>query len=110
MRQWKLKNITKINLRCYFWPAEGTIGNCFENSTYVEACKAPKTAENSDLDSCAAEIGRGLKAESHIIAWVAIAFLGLVLLAVFVIAKATSKHGYLQTMWISEYRKVSFFI
>ena len=60
------------------------------------------------MTSCAAEIGRDLKAESHIIAWIVIAFLGLVLLSVFIVAKATSKHGYLQTMWITEYRKVSF--
>ena len=62
------------------------------------------------LDTCNHLHNRDLHAMSHIIAWAGIVLCGVALVFIFILTKATSKHSYLQTMWIGEYRTVNLYV
>ena len=88
-------------ISCAFWPD----GPCDGETNYTEPCNAPKTID-VPLITCDHRINRDLHAESHAIAWMGIVGCGIIILFVFIMQRTFSKHSYLQTMWIREYRKV----
>merc|ERR1711935_828648 len=90
---------------CAFWPQANV--PCDNATFYVEPCKAPKTVD-VELLTCDHKMNRDLHAQSHMLAWFGICSFALLGVFVFVMKKALSRHGYLQTMWISEYRKAEY--
>ena len=98
--------INCLTYSCAFWPQANVL--CDNSTFYVEPCKAPKTVD-VELLTCDHKMNRDLHAQSHMLAWFGICSFALLGVFVFVMKKALSRHGYLQTMWISEYRKVSKF-
>ena len=103
---------------CFKWPAENVpctkdaictdTNSSFINTGciyYSAPCKAPKTL-GVELDTCDHIMNRNLHAESHMLAWILISGGAVIGVILFSIDLALSKHSYLQTMWINEYRNV----
>jgi len=103
---WYLICMLKGNVySCAFWPDADV--PCDNETFYVEPCKAPETVD-AELSTCDHLMNRDLHAQSHMIAWLGICSFGFLGVVALVMKKALSKHGYLQTKWIGEYRKAEY--